>query len=73
MRQKINRKYLLIRVMSQFTRGQARYCKLPVAICLLVPVIFISSCRMGKEYQRPALELPKQFNAVSFSDTSSIA
>src|SRR4030095_7377774 len=27
----------------------------------------------GKEYQRPELELPKQFSAVSFSDTSSIA
>jgi NodT family efflux transporter outer membrane factor (OMF) lipoprotein len=36
-------------------------------------VIFISSCKVGKEYQRPALELPKQFNTVSFSDTSSIA
>ena len=42
---------------------------------LIIPllVIFISSCRVGKEYQQPALELPKQFSAVSFSDTSSIA
>ncbi len=36
-------------------------------------LIFISSCRMSKEYQRPELELPRQFSAVSFSDTSSIA
>jgi len=36
-------------------------------------ILFISSCKVGKEYQRPVLELPKQFNTVSFSDTSSIA
>ncbi len=36
-------------------------------------LIFLSACRLGKEYQRPELELPKQFNIVSFSDTSSIA
>ena len=35
--------------------------------------IFISSCKVGKEYQRPGLELPKQFTGVSFSDTSSVA
>ena len=42
---------------------------------LIIPflVIFIFSCRVGKEYQQPALELPKQFSTVSFSDTSSIA
>ena len=36
-------------------------------------VTFIYSCRVGKAYQRPELELPKQYTAVSFSDTSSIA
>ena len=36
-------------------------------------IISISSCRIGKEYQRPPLELPKQFTAVPFADTSSIA
>ena len=36
-------------------------------------VTFISSCKIGKEYQRPTVELPKQFNNVSFADTSSIA
>ncbi|HEX7902639.1 MAG TPA: efflux transporter outer membrane subunit [Chitinophagaceae bacterium] len=42
---------------------------------LIIPflIIFISSCRVGKEYQQPELELPKQFTTVSFSDTSSIA
>jgi outer membrane protein, multidrug efflux system len=39
----------------------------------LLLAILISSCRVGKDYQRPELELPNQFNAVSFSDTSSIA
>ena len=39
----------------------------------LSSIIFISSCKVGKEYQRPELELPKQFNNVSFADTSSIA
>ena len=36
-------------------------------------LIIISSCKVGKEYQRPALDLPNQFNNVSFADTSSIA
>ena len=36
-------------------------------------IIFISSCKVGKEYQRPSVELPAQFNNVSFADTSSIA
>jgi len=42
---------------------------------LILPLllIFLSACRMGKEYQRPELELPKQFSTVSFADTSSIA
>ncbi|MBC7828413.1 MAG: efflux transporter outer membrane subunit [Chitinophagaceae bacterium] len=40
---------------------------------LLLLIVFLSACRLGKEYQRPQLELPKQFNAISFSDTSSIA
>ena len=53
-------------------KGKPKYCLLPFACYLLIPFIFLS-CRMGKEYQRPALELPKQFNSVSFSDTSSIA
>ena len=47
------------------------YSRLVIAIALLV--LIISSCRVGKEYQRPDLELPKQFNEVSYADTSSIA
>lgn len=39
----------------------------------LLPVLFLIACRAGKEYQRPALDLPNQFNQVSFADTSSIA
>ena len=43
---------------------------------LIIPfflITLICSCRVGKEYQRPELELPNQFTTVSFSDTSSIA
>ena len=39
---------------------------------ILLAVAF-SACRLGKDYQRPALELPNQFNTVSYADTSSIA
>lgn len=42
-------------------------------IILVSLVVFLSACRLGKEYQRPEVELPKKFNAISFSDTSSIA
>jgi outer membrane protein, multidrug efflux system len=83
------KQYLFIRVVSEFIPGKAKrhqllhaihyspfwkkYCQVPVVNCLLICVIFFSSCKVGKEYQRPALELPKQFSQVSFSDTSSIA
>lgn len=36
-------------------------------------VILLSACRVGKNYQRPELELPEQFGTVSYADTSSIA
>lgn len=42
-------------------------------VFLFLLAAFISSCKVGKEYQRPELELPTQFAGVSFSDTSSIA
>ena len=65
---KINHKlYLKNAVFKPIVNWQS---KIIIPFLLLV---FISSCKVGKEYQRPALELPKQFNAVSFSDTSSIA
>lgn len=40
---------------------------------IVVLLILFTSCRVGKGYQRPALELPDQFNGVSYADTSSIA
>jgi multidrug efflux system outer membrane protein len=40
---------------------------------VLLLLLFISACRIGKNYQRPELELPAQFSQVSVSDTSSIA
>jgi outer membrane protein, multidrug efflux system len=46
--------------------------KLKIIIPALL-ALYISSCKVGKEYQRPELELPQQFNAVSYADTSSIA
>jgi len=49
-------------------KSRVAYCLLSIA-CL----ILISSCKVGKEYQRPAIELPTQFNAVPFADTNSIA
>ena len=42
-------------------------------LILSLVVVFISSCKVGKEYQRPAIELPKQFTAIPFADTNSIA
>lgn len=40
---------------------------------LILLTVWLSACRIGKEYQRPDLELPNQFEQVGFSDTSSIA
>ena len=39
----------------------------------IVVATLISSCKVGKEYKRPDLELPNEFSNVSFADTSSIA
>ena len=52
--------------MKKIDRKQ--YIYIPLSLLL-----FISSCKVGKEYQRPELELPGQFSRVSFADTSSIA
>lgn len=43
------------------------------SMALILSFIIISSCNVGKKYQQPKLDLPQQFNAVSFADTSSIA
>jgi NodT family efflux transporter outer membrane factor (OMF) lipoprotein len=53
--------------MLQKTNGKR---KIILAVFL---AFYLLSCKMGKEYQRPELELPKQFNTVSYADTSSIA
>jgi len=47
--------------------NKKQYLVLPLVTILLF------ACKVGKEYQRPELELPKQFQPVSFADTSSIA
>lgn len=39
----------------------------------VLTVVVLTSCRMGKDYQRPEVALPQQFNNVSFADTNSIA
>src|SRR5436190_4526329 len=55
----------------RYSAFKKQHSYLLIAYCLFI--FFISSCKVGKEYQRPVLELPKQFDNVSFSDTSNIA
>lgn len=87
MRQEINSKrYLFTKMLLQLITCKSHHPGLSGTIhrilfwkkyfrwtLALICLNFISSCKVGKEYQRPVLELPKQFNSVSFSDTSSIA
>lgn len=40
---------------------------------LLSATVILASCKVGKNYQRPTVAVPKQFNNTSFADTSSIA
>lgn len=40
---------------------------------LILVVVLLAACRVGKEYQRPALELPENFNGINSPDTNSIA
>ena len=42
-------------------------------LLFLMLILFLSACRLGQQYRQPELKLPEQFNALSFSDTSSIA
>lgn len=35
--------------------------------------VVLAGCKVGKDYQRPQIELPQQFSNQSFADTSSIA
>lgn len=39
----------------------------------LILIALGSGCKVGKNYQRPEVALPKQFGATSYADTSSIA
>lgn len=36
-------------------------------------VLLVTGCKVGKDYQRPDVQLPQQFAGQSFADTSSIA
>jgi outer membrane protein TolC len=40
---------------------------------VILAALTLTACKVGKEYQRPELELPTQFTTISFADTSSIA
>ena len=42
------------------------------AVLLLMIVVF-AGCRVGKNYEQPALTLPERFNGVAYSDTASVA
>lgn len=42
-------------------------------LLVLLMAVVLTACSLGNKYQRPQLELPQQFGAVSFADTSSIA
>ncbi|RYE19191.1 MAG: efflux transporter outer membrane subunit [Sphingobacteriales bacterium] len=39
----------------------------------LLFALLLSACKVGKNYQRPDVQLPKQFGTVSYADTNSIA
>lgn len=36
-------------------------------------ILFLSACRMGKDYEQPALQLPTTFSDSTFADTTSVA
>ena len=42
-------------------------------LLLFATIALLASCRVGKAYVQPELELPKQFEQKSFADTNSIA
>src|SRR6516165_2811591 len=41
----------------------------------IISIIFalFTGCKVGKDFQKPEVQLPTQFNNVSYADTSSIA
>src|SRR5215467_7177779 len=71
---KIYERYRLDRIRSECSdKSEIRNQKSKIFITAILVVALISSCKVGKEYKRPDLELPQQFHNVSFADTSSIA
>src|SRR6185312_4079819 len=40
---------------------------------ILLLLLFFAGCKMGKNYKRPDIALPKQFGATASADTSSVA
>src|SRR5437868_2024207 len=68
---KINKRHLNFQFLISDYKPSIGNWKLKILPALII--IFISSCRIGKEYQRPSLALPNQFNNIAFADTSSIA
>jgi multidrug efflux system outer membrane protein len=77
----INNKFLIeLNHTKKTLLSQSMFAKLPTAnwqLPTLLPIVLclviLASCSVGKQYQQPALELPEQFNNVSYADTSSIA
>jgi len=44
-----------------------------IVLTSIVMLLVLVSCRTGKAYQQPQLDLPEQFEGSSFADTSSLA
>jgi len=57
---------------NKITMGNRQWTNFILIVSAFL-TLFITSCNLGKEYQRPTLELPEKFNAVPFADTNSIA
>ena len=64
--------FVIFQYLQERITGQYKQPGLVIFIPFLI-LISVSSCKLGEEYSRPELDLPQQFNEVSFSDTSSIA
>ena len=47
--------------------------KYKIIIYTALLTVLFTACKVGKNYQRPQVDLPKQFNTIAYADTSSIA
>jgi multidrug efflux system outer membrane protein len=63
----------MVRTTNRQLRAGNRQPAIAGWLLLLLPTVMIFSCRLGKEYQRPVLSLPQQYNNIAFADTNSIA